>query len=80
MGTSTRSSARLIEADRSASLGANPGRGAMLSRRSGPGLCRVSDMDLEPVSKLPKVAPADKRAGEGEEGHVHDRVVFPADA
>ena len=34
----------------------------------------------EPVSKLPKVAPADKRAGEGEEGHMHDRVAFPSDA
>jgi putative transposase len=35
---------------------------------------------LEPVSKPHEVAPADKRAGEGEEGHMHDRVAFPADA
>jgi hypothetical protein len=35
---------------------------------------------LETVSKLPKVAAADKRAGDGEEGHMHDRVAFPADA
>src|ERR671916_922285 len=32
---------------------------------------------LEPVSKPHEVAPADKRAGEGEEGHMHDRVAFP---
>ena len=36
--------------------------------------------ELEPVSKVHKVASADKRAGEGEEGHMHDRVAFPADA
>jgi hypothetical protein len=35
---------------------------------------------LEPVSKPPKVSPADERAGEDEEGHMHDRVSFPADA
>jgi len=35
---------------------------------------------LEPVSKPPKVSLADERAGEGEEGHMHDRVAFPSDA
>src|SRR5215210_4002119 len=41
---------------------------------------RAEAPPLEPVSKPPKVSPADKRAGEGEEGHMYDRVAFPADA
>jgi hypothetical protein len=29
---------------------------------------------------MARTSPADKRAGDGEEGHMHDRIAFPADA